>query len=151
MVDASRTQIKPRDETQGEEFGRQLYDTTPHYIHVTNKRTTNNKLLSSRSPRVFPLDCGIFSWQNNIIAYSISCCLPVSSASAERALSKMKIIKNRHGSRKWLTAKYWQCWYYQAHGHYKPISRLSTIALNQGNLRLAMEDNYMTLHHSHFS
>ncbi len=27
--------------------------------------------------------------------YSISCCLPVSSASAERAVSKSKIVKNR--------------------------------------------------------
>ena len=27
--------------------------------------------------------------------YSIFCCLPVSSASAERALSKLKIVKNR--------------------------------------------------------
>ena len=27
--------------------------------------------------------------------YSILCCLPVSSASAEQALSKLKIIKNR--------------------------------------------------------
>jgi hypothetical protein len=27
--------------------------------------------------------------------YSIFCCIPVSSASAERALSKLKIIKNR--------------------------------------------------------
>jgi len=33
-------------------FGRQLYDTTSHYI--TNKRITNNKLLSSKSPLSFP-------------------------------------------------------------------------------------------------
>jgi len=51
---------------------------------------------------------GYFLWQNSIIhlrqlsgfpnlyvLYSILCCLPVSSASAEKALSKMKIIKNR--------------------------------------------------------
>jgi len=33
--------------SQGE-FGRQLYDTTPHYM--TSKRITNDKLLSSKSP-----------------------------------------------------------------------------------------------------
>ena len=32
---------------------------------------------------------------NLIILYSIFCCLAVSSASAERALSKLKIVKNR--------------------------------------------------------
>jgi len=37
--------------TQGE-FGRQLYDTTPHYI--THYRITNNKLLSYKSPWVTP-------------------------------------------------------------------------------------------------
>jgi len=46
LVDASCIQIKPRGGTQGG-FGRQLYDTTLHYI--TNKRITNNKLLSSKS------------------------------------------------------------------------------------------------------
>jgi len=48
MVDASCTQIKPRGKLGGAGFGRQLYDSTPHYI--TNKRITNNKLLSSESP-----------------------------------------------------------------------------------------------------
>jgi len=34
-------------------------------------------------------------YPNLHMLYSIFCCLPVSSASAERALSKLKIIKNR--------------------------------------------------------
>ena len=38
------------------EFGRQLYDTTPHYM--TSKRITNDKLLSSKSPLSFPVACG---------------------------------------------------------------------------------------------
>jgi hypothetical protein len=34
-------------------------------------------------------------YQNLLMLYTILCCLPVSSASAERALSKLKIVKNR--------------------------------------------------------
>jgi len=50
-------------------FGRQLYDTTPHYM--TSKRITNNKVLSSKSPLSFPPGLwDIFSWHNNIIACS---------------------------------------------------------------------------------
>ena len=64
MVDASCIQIKPGGSPGGNlEFGRgrQLYyDSTPEYM--TNKRTTNNKLLSVKSHlSPPPLACVIFS------------------------------------------------------------------------------------------
>ena len=37
----------------------------------------------------------LFGFPNLYVLYSILCCLSVSSASAERAISKLKIIKNR--------------------------------------------------------
>jgi len=52
IVDASCIQIKPRGELRGGGYGRQINDTTPHYI--TNKRITNNKILSSKSPLSLP-------------------------------------------------------------------------------------------------
>ena len=41
------------------------------------------------------LSANLSGFPNLHMLYSIFCCLPVSSASAERALSKLKIVKNR--------------------------------------------------------
>jgi len=41
------------------------------------------------------LTAQLSGFPNLHMLYSIFCCLPVSSASAERALSKLKIVKNR--------------------------------------------------------
>jgi len=41
------------------------------------------------------LSAQLSGFPNLHMLYSIFCCLPVSSASAERALSKLKIVKNR--------------------------------------------------------
>lgn len=46
---------------------------------------------------LFPLHLlnQLSGYPNLLMLYNILCCLPVSSASAERALSKLKIVKNR--------------------------------------------------------
>ena len=50
-----------------------------------------------RNSFIYPLQLlsHLSGYPNLHMLYSIFCCLPVSSASAERALSKLKIIKNR--------------------------------------------------------
>jgi len=58
---------------------------------------TAEKMRWSKNSFVKPLQLSaqLSGFPNLHMLYSIFCCLPVSSASAERALSKLKIVKNR--------------------------------------------------------
>jgi hAT family C-terminal dimerisation region len=57
---------------------------------IARKRWSDNSFL-----KPFQLTAQLSGFPNLHMLYSIFCCLPVSSASAERALSKLKIVKNR--------------------------------------------------------
>lgn len=57
---------------------------------IARKRWSDNSFL-----KPFQLTGQLSEFPNLHMLYSIFCCLPVSSASAERALSKLKIVKNR--------------------------------------------------------
>lgn len=57
---------------------------------IARKRWSDNSFL-----KPFQLTGQLSGFPNLHMLYSIFCCLPVSSASAERALSKLKIVKNR--------------------------------------------------------
>ena len=56
---------------------------------IARKRWSDNSFL-----KPFQLTGQLSGFPNLHMLYSIFCCLPVSSASAERALSKLKIVKN---------------------------------------------------------
>jgi hypothetical protein len=64
--------------------------TTATTVTLTQQRWENRSFL-------IPLQLlnRLSGYPNLLILYSILACLPVSSASAERALSKLKIVKNR--------------------------------------------------------
>jgi hypothetical protein len=57
---------------------------------IARKRWSDNSFL-----KPFQLTGQLSGFPNLHMLYSIFCCLPVSSASAERALNKLKIVKNR--------------------------------------------------------
>jgi hypothetical protein len=57
---------------------------------VEKQRWSKNSFL-----KPLQLSAQLSGFPNLHMLYSIFCCLPVSSASAERALSKLKIVKNR--------------------------------------------------------
>lgn len=65
-------------------------DETGHISTFATKVWENNSF-------IVPLQLlnQLSGYPNLLILYAILCCLPVSSASAERALSKLKIVKNR--------------------------------------------------------
>lgn len=66
-------------------------DDNPDTSFVIDRKQWENRSF------LFPLHMlnQLSGFPNLLMLYSILCCLPVSSASAERALSKLKIVKNR--------------------------------------------------------
>ena len=57
---------------------------------AAQRRWSNNSFI-----KPFQLSAQLSGFANLHMLYSIFCCLPVSSASAERVLSKLKLVKSR--------------------------------------------------------
>ena len=64
-------------------------------LEESESQAAQRRWINNSFQKPLQLSGQLSGYPNLHMLYGIFCCLPVSSASAERALSKLKIIKNR--------------------------------------------------------